>query len=124
MTYLKYPSMFILFSGIIIGSVFGGLTLYEYNIQTERNVDEYVCTSGTFTIKEQITHLTETTVLGEQIICAKDWHMSSIFGPTITKTFETKDALEVTKESWERWHKFSLKHQEWHKNNPAIIVKD
>ena len=61
----------------------------------------------------------EGRIIGDQIVCARDWQVSGIFGPSIDAHFERENfqGVVIKKAEWDRWIESRKEHEEWHKKH-------
>ena len=80
---MKVAVILSIFLGLIIGAgVYGGVQ-YLVNPPTSIPESEWYCLKGkveTFS-RENSYGTTSMSIIGDQLICARDWKVSSMFGP-------------------------------------------
>lgn len=55
-----------------------------------------LCVTGLFSISTINTPEVKGHIIGEQVVCARDWHISHIYGPTIEDYIKSKIKFERT----------------------------
>tara|TARA_R110002020_G_scaffold447120_1_gene659448 strand:+ start:259 stop:624 length:366 start_codon:yes stop_codon:yes gene_type:complete len=98
---------------------FGAVLLYSAPRDTS---DEYFCFKGALSIMPQ--H--ETMVMGEQMVCAKDWTLSNMYGPVgilqdeLDKGIDTKinfRTLEEIKRQYQDKQRKKMNNEGFLRNN-------
>ena len=60
-----------------LGVVLGVSIIVSLDISAPKEQDEYYCFKGVLAVMPK----QETVVMGEQMVCAKDWTLSNMYGP-------------------------------------------
>ena len=84
---------YLFIAGLVVAVTLFATTLFVHPHDTN---DDILCFNGTVQVYESTTF--SSAVIGESIICARDWYISNIYGPDLDAFDKPLKFNKVTRE--------------------------